>query len=573
MKRDTVAKPVGLFQRGGVWWLRVVVPLDLREAHNGASKVVRSLKTTDRREADRLAAERRLQVLQGFEDMRRALHPRPVATLTPELAATLAQGIRARLLAWDDQLRDNPATAEHWLQFAESFSASRLTSLRLGSGPVSLPAPAVDRLEALARLSPLNGLTTDQVRRLARVNADADQAAALASASRSLSHVIPLADLEARRLGLLIDWRSPEARPVLLACLEAFRAGVADMVKRDKGEPVVTPEAPAEVLTSASMTLREVFAKWKEGKKRGPDALAACERALAAFESQSGQVPVTQIKRNPHGTDFRAWLLRQGITPKTAHDRLTWVKSLLRFACRDLDLIPKQPWEGLHIEHETRRKRRPWTTAELQAFFAQPVWSAYELPKVADAAGPAAYWIPLLGLFTGARVGELCQLRVQDVVDTPEGPVLSINEEAEGATVKTAASIRDVPLHSELVRLGFLDYVAELRKAGGVSLWPAMRFRKGKPGAFFSEWFGTARRKVPGEAPDFHSLRHTVRSALAEAELPEAIKDRITGHEVRGSTGTRVYEAVSRAALRRAVEAIKYPGLALPKVYQRTSVP
>lgn len=567
MKRDTVAKPVGLFQRGGVWWLRVVVPIELREAHNGASKVVRSLKTTDRREADRLGALRRAELLEGFEDMRRALNPRPVATLTPELAATLAQGIRARLLRWDDRVRDNPAAAELWLHVAESLSASNLTSLRLGP-PQPLPAPTTERLEALARLSPLDGLTPEQLGRLAQVNAGADQAAALVTASRRLSHVVPLADLEARRLGLLIDWRSPEARPALLACLEAFRSGIADMGKRDRGETIATPAEPSSVPIAASMTLREVFAKWKEGKKRGPDALAACERALAAFESHAGLVPVTQIKRNPHGTEFRAWLLKQGITPKTAHDRLTWVKSLLRFACRDLDLITKQPWDGLNIEHETTRKRRPWTIAELQGFFAQPVWSAYELPKVADAAGAAAYWIPLLGLFTGARVGELCQLRVQDVVETPDGPVLSINEEAEGATVKTAASIRDVPLHSELVRLGFLDYVAEVRKAGAVSLWPAMRFRRGKPGAFFSEWFGTARRMVPGGAPDFHSLRHTVRSALAEAELPEAIKDRITGHEARGSTGTRVYETVSRAALRRAVEAIKYPGLTLPQVYR-----
>jgi integrase len=309
--------------------------------------------------------------------------------------------------------------------------------------------------------------------------------------------------------------------------------------------------------------MRDVFDRWK----RTDDAIRACARGLEAFEAVAGRPALAEIKR-ADGVTFRADLLSQPISSKTAHDRLTWVKSLLRFAYRDLEWLDRQPWEGLDLPHKTEAPRRPWHAAEIATFFNSPVHSAYTLPTLVDAAGPAAYWIPLLGLYSGARVGELCQLRVSDITSDSAGPVLSISEAAEGARVKTAAGTRVVPVHSDLVRLGFLDYVLNLNQAGEAALWPAMRFRKGKPGANFSQWFSTARAACPGGVPDFHSLRHTVRTKLAEVGISDRVKDRITGHAVQGSTGTRVYEHATPAELRRAVESIKYPGLKLPKVYR-----
>jgi len=564
-----MAKLPGLFQRGAVFWLRVMIPLDLQPAYAGRSKLVQSLDTADWREASRRGAQRRAELLDEFNTKARGLNPQPVARITPELGATLAVGIRARLLRWDDTLRSNPATAESWLRFAETFSAANLSKLRMGPSTVaSLPTPA--EIEELASRSPLEGLTAAQTRRLAEVNLSADAALIPAVAGRQLSRVVPLADSEARRLGLLVDWKAPEAAPVLLECLRAFRAALGDIVRRDEGHDIESPEEPEQVLVVAPpVLLRDVFTQWKGSKRRSEDTVKACGRALAAFESQSGNPPLSKITR-AHGAAFRAWLLAQPISSKTAHDRLTWTKSLLRFAARDLELITRHPWEGLDIEHETEAPRRPWSAAQLQDFFGLPLFTAYALPKVIDAGGAAAYWVPLLGLFTGARVGELCQLRVEDVADDGAGPVLRITEEADGATLKTTASRREVPIHDELVRLGFLEYVQGLRGAGQVPLWPGMRFRKGKPGANFSEWFRTARERVPGGVPDFHSLRHTVRTALTEARVLDSIKDRITGHEVRGSTGTRVYEH-PKAEIRRAVQAIHYPGLELVRTFKASS--
>ena len=73
-KSDTMAKLPGLHERGGVYQLRVVIPLDLRPAFGGRAKVIHSLKTTDRREAALAGSKRRAELLQDFQDRRRALN-------------------------------------------------------------------------------------------------------------------------------------------------------------------------------------------------------------------------------------------------------------------------------------------------------------------------------------------------------------------------------------------------------------------------------------------------------------------------------------------------------------------
>jgi integrase len=102
-------------------------------------------------------------------------------------------------------------------------------------------------------------------------------------------------------------------------------------------------------------------------------------------------------------------------------------------------LIEKNSWEGLDIAFKTTNKRRPWTDSELSIFFSQPLHTSYSLPKDKKAGADAAYWIPLLGLYTGARVGELAQLQVCDIKTVGEIAALSITDEGDGQSVKSQA--------------------------------------------------------------------------------------------------------------------------------------
>jgi integrase len=326
---------------------------------------------------------------------------------------------------------------------------------------------------------------------------------------------------------------------------------------------------PASVISARDIYLRDVFDKWVEAKPRSDDTVAACGRALALYEEQTSNPPLAELSRAA-GVAFRTWLQHpeRGTTPKTARDRLTWVKSLMKHAQVDLELIPRSPWQGLDIEQSTTHRRRPWSTEELGLFFSAPLHAEYRLPADPKAGAEAAYWVPLLGLYSGARISELVQLRRRDIEQVGGMYVMSVTDQGDDQQVKTAASVRKVPLHSDVVRLGFIDYVERTAAQADQPLWPAVPVREGKCGGYFSQWFGTYRRGLGlGRYPDFHCLRHTVRSALADAEVAEPMIDTLLGHEVKGSTGAKVYTHRTIAQMKSAIEKIVYPTLRLPQVY------
>lgn len=315
-------------------------------------------------------------------------------------------------------------------------------------------------------------------------------------------------------------------------------------------------------------TLRELYARWLKVKQRARSSEQACLLAIATCETALGKLPIDQLTR-AHGDAFRAWLQEQPLSNKTARDRLTWVKSLLVYAYRELELIPRQPWEGLDIEVQKTPTRRAWKDTELQQLFTQPLFQAYDTPKGRDTGSDAAYWIPLLGLYTGARIGELAQLRPSDITTEDGTPILRISADEDGQRIKTSASYRAIPIHSELVRLGFLDYAEAIRKAGHESLWPVLRVNPERPGLVISNWFGKYRRGIglTDLYPDFHFFRHLVRTRMSKGKVLEKVQDAVTGHETQGSIGTKIYQGIDLDDRLAAIQTLSYPFLSLPRTY------
>jgi integrase len=567
MTKTDMAKLPGLFQRGSVYQLRVVVPLDLKEAYGNKSKLVQSLETSDYRQAVLLATQERAKLLEEFQHKRSLLKPQKLDSVTPEMSTELAQRVRANVLRVDDILRDDPAAYEMLFSELNNLFPNPLEVLTIRS---RMPKPGRPTFPK-GTLESLEGLSEGDATALYSLNELMDTSVGAKLAQRRLVAVLPLVELQAHQLGLTFDAHAPGAREALLEALKAYRGAWHEVRRRDAGEVIDTPALQAIRKAAAKpVKLKDVYDRWKVSKPRSPDSLNTCLRSVALFEEFTGNPAITALTRE-QGDGFRTWLQQpeRKTTSKTARDRLTWVKSLLKYAKRDLGLLPENPWEGIEIAFKTTNKRRPWTADELKAFFTQDLYTQYKLPSDKKAGADAAYWIPLLGLYSGARVSELAQLRPSDVEKTGLIHLLSITDEGEGQSVKSQAGVRKVPIHSELIRLGFLEYAANLQDRRENSLWPALRSREGKPGAYFSQWFGIYRKALGfGLYPDFHCLRHTVRSQMAEAETPEGVMDTLVGHEVKGSTGTKVYTHRTMTTLQKAIEVLAYPGLSLPKVYQ-----
>lgn len=559
-----MASVTGMHQRGSRWYVRIMVPQDLQAAF-GRSRLDLSLGTSDRREATLQATLKRAHWLATFETKRRELSPATVDAVTPELAQHLADRIRARVLSGDDDTRQDFALLA---DLARAMAPPPSTL----SIPVEAPQQATP---ASPERDPLEGISEAEAAALTALNAFMDQRAAQAHTRRNLAIVLPLVQREAKSLGITFDLDTPGVLEALPVCLAAYRKAWQEVTARDAGEVVPTPEPqPLEVLPAAkakskAKTLRDVYDRWKlsGATARSADSIAAYGRAVTQFEGQHPALPLEAFNGDL-GDAYRAWLVATCKTPKTARDRLTAIKSLLKFATETLEWLPKQPWRGLDIKATTTHKRRPWTTDELATLFGTALHQQGTLPEHPLAGGQAAYWIPLLGLFTGARLGELCQLRTVDVQTVSGLPVLVLTDDGEDQSIKSEAGHRTVPIHSELLRLGFLDYVETTRAKGADSLWPTLKLRKGKPSDYFGRWFKEHRENL-GLTPSFHYFRHTVRPLMRQAGFSEETQDKVTGHATQGSVGTRVYGHWTLPEVQAAVEAIKYPALMLPRMSGR----
>jgi integrase len=149
--------------------------------------------------------------------------------------------------------------------------------------------------------------------------------------------------------------------------------------------------------------------------------------------------------------------------------------------------------------------------------------------------------VPWLCAYTGARVGELTQLRVQDTELRACGPVLRITPDA--GTVKTGKA-RTVPIHPHLVEMGLLDYVeavkARLGKQGPLFFRPPARPSRNpsyrgsavKARERLAKWVRELGITDSGIQPS-HAWRHSFKRRAARAGIEPRIRDGICGHTPR----------------------------------------
>lgn len=226
------------------------------------------------------------------------------------------------------------------------------------------------------------------------------------------------------------------------------------------------------------------------------------------------------------------------------------------------------------------KNRRPWRKEELEQLFASPPWSGCKSAKQHLVRGDVEvrdlrFFIPFLALFAGLRLEEACALHAEDVRCTDGIWVIDIVGDEVDRT-KEESSNRTVPVHPELVKLGFLEHVQRVRAKGGGHLWPEAK-RGGLDKRYshnVSKWFTRARRNagVVDSKTVVHSFRHNLGSALRGAGVNESIVADILGHDDR-TVSFRVYsEGAAVKPLHEAICQVDY-GVDLRRFYSSGSGP
>jgi integrase len=88
---------------------------------------------------------------------------------------------------------------------------------------------------------------------------------------------------------------------------------------------------------------------------------------------------------------------------------------------------------------------------------------------------PERYWVSMISLYSGSRLNEICQMNLSDIEDQDGIWVMKITNDSEDKNVKTQSGNRIVPLHPQLIELGLLDYVEEIRNRNETKLFPNLK--------------------------------------------------------------------------------------------------
>ena len=186
--------------------------------------------------------------------------------------------------------------------------------------------------------------------------------------------------------------------------------------------------------------------------------------------------------------------------------------------------------------------------------------------------GEAAFWLPLLALFTGARLNELASLKAADVAhsDLIRAHCIYIKaDKRSGKRLKTEQSERFVPLHPQLIATGFLEYLSDQTSERGANAWLFPKVAPGTTGkAAFSKWFGRyiGAHGITDGSKVFHSFRHSFVDALRLAGVGKEINIALVGHSdpsVNDKYGAKDKAIRFRHRLAEAIASVDYAGLDL----------
>ncbi|CDO37737.1 hypothetical protein SPHV1_40001 [Novosphingobium sp. KN65.2] len=216
--------------------------------------------------------------------------------------------------------------------------------------------------------------------------------------------------------------------------------GFADFVGKDRG--------------LSSITADEVRS-WRNAMS----ALPACYKKHKVFAGMSMQ----------EAADYAIRTGAKRVSFLTVNKNLSAVSALCIWAKRE-GYIASNPCEGLHYDVDKRKNPRPpFDAGQLNRILQSPLFTGFDSDGKEHLSGSLQtrdwrFWIPLVCLFTGARIGEIAQLHVDDVERQDERWFIHIrNDEVKGQQTKSGVS-RPAPVHSMLERIGFIKFVERQRR-------------------------------------------------------------------------------------------------------------
>lgn len=346
--------------------------------------------------------------------------------------------------------------------------------------------------------------------------------------------------------------------------------------------PILLPSAitakPGSLASPEGTTERsldDLIDYWASQSEKRPRTLLEARTAARRLLEVAKGTSASQIQK-AHAIELKDKLLEQGKSIATIQKQINLLKAIYEVAVAN-DLVRHNPFTGVKLVKPkvVQKARVPFDNDDLKRIFNSSIYTNGDRPR--RGAGEAAFWLPLIALWSGMRLEEIGQLNVDDIREADGCHFIDITDGiGSGKSIKTLSSRRRVPIHEELVKCGFLDFVVEQRDAGETRLFPKLvSTEKRQKTSGWSQWFGGYLRNVLGitdRRKTFHSFRHGFKDACRECHIPKEIHNQLTGHSSGDVGDSYGGDAFPLAPLADAIQRLKFPHLSLEHLYwQATS--
>lgn len=299
--------------------------------------------------------------------------------------------------------------------------------------------------------------------------------------------------------------------------------------------PPIAKALPPRATSSPALSLRAMYRKWEA--QHESEGLSSATRArvkpiIEGFIRFVGHEDAMKFTE----ADVERWkdhrLRVDGVSPKTvASVDLAFLRTVLNESV-DGHRVRPNPAQDVRLKVRKKSKERPegFSKEEAERILRASLRASEATGRLPQKAVNARRWIPWLCAYTGSRVGEIAQLRKEDVTTVEGIPCLAITPDA--GSVKDG-EYRAVPLHPHLIDQGFLEFVA-IQAAGPLFYEPTKRTAErpwDRTSKHIVEWVRSDAVGVTDmRVQPTHGWRHRFKTVAEEAGVDPRYVDAICGH-------------------------------------------
>jgi integrase len=289
------------------------------------------------------------------------------------------------------------------------------------------------------------------------------------------------------------------------------------------------------------------------------------QAAIANFVELVGNIPLSSVNPNIC-RDFKSKLIRYPlhrtkliefkgidvcvliksdktyptISITTVNNQIRKINSFFNWLVKQ-GLLTSNPIIGMKIKQKTSLKaaRTSFNDSDISSLFSTAIFSEHQFLH------DYQYWLPLLALYSGARLEELCQLHIADIKLDSEIPYFNIDDEYHEQHLKNNSSRRAIPIHPELISLGFKVFVNQKQFQGEAKLFGYLVPQRQQLGHKPSQWFSKYKKRcgIADTKKVFHSFRHTMVDSLKKIRAQDYEIKSLLGHQ-NGSVTHDIYGSI-----------------------------